>query len=108
MERNELVNQGSSPKMALGQLLGVEHISTTVDTIPPKMRIYILKGGVVVKEVMGGLWLGALGAGAFLGFVPALILFMLGLLCALCELNRARQAAQKAKNWRKNYPSYKY
>ena len=61
-----------------------------------------------MKEITGGLWLGALGAGAFLGLVPGLVLFSLGSLCALCELSRARQAEKQAANWRKNYPSYKY
>ena len=61
-----------------------------------------------MKEVTGGLWLGALGAGAFLGLVPGLVLFGLGSLCALYELSRAWQAKKQAANWRKNYPSYKY
>lgn len=61
-----------------------------------------------MKEITGGLWLGALGAGAFLGLVPGLVLFGLGSLCALCELSRVRQAEKQAANWRKNYPSYKY
>lgn len=67
-----------------------------------------MKGGVIVKEVTGGLWLGALGAGAFLGLIPGLILFSLGSLCALCELVKEQQAEQQAKSWRKNYPTYKY
>ena len=61
-----------------------------------------------MKEVTGGLWLGALGAGAFLGLVPSLVLFGLGSLCALCELSRERRATKQAASWRKNYPSYKY
>ena len=61
-----------------------------------------------MKEITGGLWLGALGAGAFLGLVPGLVLFGLGSLCALCELSRTQQAEKQAANWRKNYPSYKY
>lgn len=61
-----------------------------------------------MKEITGGLWLGALGAGAFLGLVPGLVLFGLGSLCALYELSRVRQAEKQVANWRKNYPSYKY
>ena len=61
-----------------------------------------------MKEVTGGLWLGALGASAFLGLVPGLVLFGLGSLCALCELSRTRHAEKQAASWRKNYPSYKY
>lgn len=61
-----------------------------------------------MKEITGGLWLGALGAGAFLGLVPGLVLFGLGSLCALYELSRVRQTEKQAANWRKNYPSYKY
>lgn len=61
-----------------------------------------------MKEIAGGLWLGALCAGAFLGLIPALILFGLGAIIAGCELGRERQAEKRAASWRKNYPSYKY
>ena len=62
----------------------------------------------MMKEVAGGLWLGALGAGALLGFVPGLIMFVLGAIIAGCELVRELQAEKQAASWRKNYPSYKY
>lgn len=61
-----------------------------------------------MKGIAGGLWLGALGAGAFLGLVPALILFGLGAVVVGCELGRELQAEKQAASWRKNYPSYKY
>jgi len=61
-----------------------------------------------MKELTGGLWLGALGAGVMLGIVPGVILFLLGGLCASCELVRDKQAEQRAKNWRKKYPPYGY
>lgn len=62
----------------------------------------------MMKEVAGGLWLGALGAGAFLGIIPGLVLFGLGSLIALCKLSQERQAEKQAENWRKTYPTYKY
>ena len=61
-----------------------------------------------MKEITGGLWLGALGAGAFLGIIPGLVLFGLGSLIALCKLSQERQAEKQAENWRKTYPTYKY
>ena len=62
----------------------------------------------MMKEITGGLWLGALGAGAFLGIIPGLVLFGLGSLIALCKLSQERQAEKQAENWRKTYPTYKY
>ena len=67
-----------------------------------------MQGGDIMKEVAGGLWLGALGAGAFLGIIPALVLFIAGSAFALGELGRERRAEKQAASWRKNYPSYKY
>ena len=61
-----------------------------------------------MKEVAGGLWLGALAAGALMGLIPGLVLFALGSVCALCELRQEWKAEEQTKNWRKNYPSYKY
>lgn len=61
-----------------------------------------------MKEITGGLWLGALGAGAFLGLVPGLVLFGLGSLCALCGLSCERRTKKQAASWYKNYPTYKY
>jgi hypothetical protein len=61
-----------------------------------------------MKEVAGGLWLSALLVGAFLGIVPALIMFGIGTIPMVCELSRERQAEKRAADWRKNYPSYKY
>ena len=61
-----------------------------------------------MKEVAGGLWLGSFVAGALLGLVPGLIMFMLGVVVAGCELGRELRAEKRAASWRKNYPSYKY
>ena len=61
-----------------------------------------------MKEIAGGLWLSALLVGAFLGIVPALIMFSIGTIPMICELSRERRAEKQAASWRKNYPSYKY
>lgn len=67
-----------------------------------------MKGGIIVKEIAGGFWLGALGAGAVLGLIPGIILFILGAMCAVGELVKEQQEEKQAASWRKNYPSYKY
>jgi len=61
-----------------------------------------------MKNIAGGLWLWALIAKALLGFIPALILFIIGAILAAYELARELQAERQAASWRKNYPSYKY
>ena len=64
-----------------------------------------------MKEITGGCWLGALGAWILLGFIPGMLLFTIGTVCALGELVKEKKAeieAEQAENQYKNYPSYKY
>ena len=61
-----------------------------------------------MKELMGGLWLGALVAGA-MGFgLGAAILGVLGALAGLASWYGELLEEKQAASWRKNYPSYKY
>lgn len=61
-----------------------------------------------MKELMGGLWLGALVTGALGLWGGTLILALLGTAVGLgCWADLAQQEKQAA-SWRKNYPSYKY
>ena len=62
----------------------------------------------MMKEIIGGYWLGALIAGAVLGLIPGIILFIIGVALALGELRKIQKAERQYENWRKNYPSYKY
>lgn len=61
-----------------------------------------------MKEIAGGLWMGALCTGALFGLIPGLVLFGIGSLCAACELHHEWKSQKQAENWQKNYPSYKY
>lgn len=61
-----------------------------------------------MKEIAGGLWLGALCTGALLGFIPGMILFIIGTLFALCELEKEHLHDKRAANQWKNYPPYGY
>lgn len=61
-----------------------------------------------MKELMGGLWFAGLLAGALLGLVPALCLFLLGACAGAGELLKTRKAEQQAASWRKDYPPYGY
>lgn len=61
-----------------------------------------------MKELMGGLWFSGLIAWAIFGLIPGTMLIILGLLIFFCELAKERHEAEAARNWRKNYPSYKY
>lgn len=61
-----------------------------------------------MKELMGGLWLGALAAGA-LGLIwGAIVLGVLGTLAGAAGWYDEQLKAERAESWRKNYPSYKY
>lgn len=61
-----------------------------------------------MKEVMGGLWFAGLVAGALLGMLPAIILFILGAGAGAAELVKDHQAEQLRQSWRKTYPPYRY
>ena len=61
-----------------------------------------------MKEIMGGLWVAGLVAGALLGIVPAAILFILGAGAGAAELVKKHRAEQLTQSWRKAYPPYRY
>lgn len=61
-----------------------------------------------MKEVIGGLWFAGLIVWAMLGFVPGLILIVIGCIAASCKLAQERQAEAAAQSWRKQYPPYRY
>ena len=61
-----------------------------------------------MKEIMGGLWLGALVAGALGLWVGAGILGGLGAIAGLATLYDSYIKETQAESWRRNYPTYKY
>ena len=61
-----------------------------------------------MKEIMGGCWFAGLLAWALLGFLPGLILFILGFIVCMIILYKEHQSEIAEQAWRKNYPSYKY
>lgn len=61
-----------------------------------------------MKELMGGLWLGALIAGALGLWWGALGLGILGAVAGAASWYDEQLKEQRAASWRKNYPSYKY
>lgn len=61
-----------------------------------------------MKELMGGLWIGALVAGALGLWIGTLILGLLGIAAGLgCWIDQIQEEEQAA-SWRRDYPSYKY
>lgn len=61
-----------------------------------------------MKELMGGLWLGALIAGAWGLWAGAIVLGALGALAGAGSWYGELLKERQAESWRKNYPSYKY
>lgn len=58
-----------------------------------------------MKELIGGLWFGAMLAGALLGLPAGIILFVLG---AIIGAGKLAHDYKDETSWRKQYPSYKY
>lgn len=90
--------------------LGVVHINRPFDRIDNIWYTYIIKEGGMykMKELMGGLWLGALVTGALGLWIGTVILGSLGLLAGAAASYTLRLEEKQAASWRKNYPSYKY
>lgn len=61
-----------------------------------------------MKELAGGLWFAGLVAWAVLGFVPGLILIILGMAAASWKLVCELQIEKAEESWRKHYPPYGY
>ena len=61
-----------------------------------------------MKEIMGGLWLGVLVAGALGLWVGAGVLGGLGAVAGLATLYDSYIKEAQAESWRRNYPTYKY
>ena len=58
--------------------------------------------------IRGGLMIGGLVAGALLGLLPGAILLGLGAVASCIAAIQEQKAEERAENWRKNYPSYRY
>lgn len=61
-----------------------------------------------MKEIMGGLWVAGLVAGALLGIMPAIVFGILGAAAGAAELVKEHRAEQLTQSWRKAYPPYRY
>ena len=61
-----------------------------------------------MKEIMGGCWFAGLIVWALLGFVPGLILLVIGAIAGIGELHREWQLERAEASWRKTYPPYRY
>lgn len=61
-----------------------------------------------MKEIMGGLWIGALVTGALGLWGGALLLAWAGAVAGLVSWLKQLSAEKQAQSWRKSYPSYKY
>lgn len=59
-----------------------------------------------MKEIMGGLWLAGLVAGALLGILPAAIFFILGAGAGAAAYHKEKKAASC--KLQDTYPTYKY
>lgn len=61
-----------------------------------------------MKELMGGLWIGALVTGALGLWTGALALGLLGAIAGLGSWLDQTKKEKQAASWRKSYPSYRY
>lgn len=61
-----------------------------------------------MKELMGGLWLAGLLAGALWSISAMIVFFLLGTIAGLIELSKQARNERKENSWRAEYPSYKY
>lgn len=61
-----------------------------------------------MKELMGGLWIAGLGAGALGMIWGGIALGLLGTLIGAASWYRELEDSKRAASWRQTYPSYKY